>query len=99
MPAKRYWPKQHSWLAVHKEGACQRMRGAAEGTEEREGSGGPLCAPQACRHACSNWWPVTHMPPFLFLLAPQYGDIWVFEKDVQTNGWDDEHGGHGHGHH
>jgi len=26
-----------------------------------------------------------------------YGDIWVFEKDVQTNGWDDE--GHGHGHH
>lgn len=27
--------------------------------------------------------------------ALQYGDIWVFEKDVQTNGWDD----HGHGHH
>lgn len=25
-----------------------------------------------------------------------YGDIWVFEKDVQTNGWDDENGGHGH---
>lgn len=24
-----------------------------------------------------------------------YGDIWVFEKDVQKNGWDE----HGHGHH
>jgi hypothetical protein len=33
------------------------------------------------------------------LLRLQYGDIWVFEKDVQKNGWDDEHGhGHGHGH-
>lgn len=28
----------------------------------------------------------------------QYGDIWVFEKDVQTNGWDDDAHGHGHGH-
>ena len=26
-----------------------------------------------------------------------YGDIWVFEKDVQMNGWGDE--GHEHGHH
>lgn len=25
-----------------------------------------------------------------------HGDIYFFEKDVQTNGWDDEHG---HGHH
>uniref|UniRef100_A0A7S0S4Y7 Uncharacterized protein n=1 Tax=Chlamydomonas leiostraca TaxID=1034604 RepID=A0A7S0S4Y7_9CHLO len=29
-----------------------------------------------------------------------YGDIWVFEKDVQANGWDDDHGhGHGKAHH
>ncbi|KXZ49722.1 hypothetical protein GPECTOR_20g579 [Gonium pectorale] len=28
-----------------------------------------------------------------------HGDIYFFEKDVQQNGWDDEHGhGHGHGH-
>ena len=30
-----------------------------------------------------------HAPPM------QYGDIWVFEKDVRKNGWGD---GHGHGH-
>lgn len=35
-----------------------------------------------------------------FLPFVQYGDIWVFEKDVQMNGWDDEHGhGHGNKHH
>jgi len=27
-----------------------------------------------------------------------YGDIWVFERDVQMNGWDDEHGEHAHHH-
>lgn len=52
--------------------------------------------PSIVTHPLATHQPQLFPSPFT-LVRVQYGDIWVFEKDVQQNGWDDE--GHGHGHH